>query len=430
MKRYPEGVLVEFDKLDRMASITNDLINDNAPVIFQAAFNFEGVYVISDILRKNQDGSWELKEMKASTGVKDVHYPDLAIQKYVLENNGLYIRDTYVIHIDTSGIYPDFDSLVSVEKTTGQVSALSVSEAVKSFQELIREDKEPEVMIGEHCSKPYECEFREYCWKEVDEYSVLKIPRMTWRKKLEYYSSGVKRISDIPPESKLTENQREYISRVVNKKVSIYTEGIKKKLAELEYPLYFFDFETTQRAIPRWEGIHPYQQIPFQWSCHIMQENGEVSHQEYLHEEDSDPRPGLTHALVNTIGDRGSVIAYNAVFESNELKKLADDFPEFADKVLSISGRLWDQLDIFKKYYKDYRFGSSNSIKNVLPVIDPKLSHKNLTLSSGDEADVYWYMMLDEKDPEKKADLKKTLLEYCELDTWAMVVIHKHLMSL
>ena len=89
MKRYPGGVLIEYDNLDSMASLTNDLINDNAPVIFQAAFNFEGVYVISDVLRKNQDGSWELKEMKASTGIKDVHYPDLAIQKYVLENNGL-----------------------------------------------------------------------------------------------------------------------------------------------------------------------------------------------------------------------------------------------------------------------------------------------------------------------------------------------------
>ena len=430
MKRYPGGTLIEFDKLDKMVSLTNDLINDNAPVIFQAAFNFEGVYVISDVLRKNQDGSWELKEMKASTGVKDVHYPDLAIQKYVLENNGLYIRDTYVIHIDTTGVYPDFDSLVSVEKTTGKVSALSVSEAVKSFQELIREEDEPDVMIGEHCSKPYECEFKEYCWKEVDEYSVLKIPRLSWKKKLQFYSSGVKSIIDIPPETKLTDNQTDYINRLVNKTVSIDNEGIKKKLAELEYPLYFFDFETTKRAIPRWEGIHPYQQIPFQWSCHIMQENGEVAHEEYLHEEDSDPRPGLVHALVNTIGDRGSLIAYNAVFESNELKKLADNFPEFADKVLSMESRLWDQLNIFRKYYKDYRFGGSNSIKNVLPVIDPALSHKNLTLSSGDEADVYWYMMLDEKNTGKKAGLKKTLLEYCELDTRAMVVIHKHLMEL
>ena len=69
---------------------------------------------------------------------------------------------------------------------------------------------------------------------------------------------------------------------------------------------------------------------------------------QYLHEEDSDPRPGLAHALVNTIGDRGSLIAYNAVFESNELKKLADNFPEFADKVLSMESRLWDQLNIFK----------------------------------------------------------------------------------
>ena len=161
-----------------------------------------------------------------------------------------------------------------------------------------------------------------------------------------------------------------------------------------------------------------------------MDENGEMTHEEYLHDKDSDPRYGLSEALVNTIGNKGSVIAYNARFESGELNNLSDLFPDLSEKLLSIDSRLWDQLDIFKKYYRDYRFGRSNSIKNVLPVIDPELDHKNLELSSGDEADVYWYMMLDEKDPEKKAQLRKTLLEYCKLDTWAMVVIHKHLESL
>lgn len=430
MKRYPEGVLVEFEKLDRMVSITNDLVNDNAPVIFQGAFYHEGVYVISDIIRKNQDGTWELKEMKASTGVKDVHFPDLAIQKYILENNGLYVSDTYVIHIDTSGNLPDLNSMVGVEKTTTNVAAFNVGEVVRNFQELIREETEPDVMIGEHCNKPYECEFKDYCWKDIDEYSMLNFPRMTWKKKLQFYSSGIRSINEIPPETKLTDNQQDYVNRLTNKTVDIDSEAIKKKISELEYPLYFFDFETTQRAIPRWEGIHPYQQIPFQWSCHIMQENGEITHEEYLHDNESDPRFGLAEALVNTVGNTGSVIAYNAVFESNELKKLADAFPQFADRLLSIESRLWDQLDIFRKYYKDYRFGGSNSIKRVLPVIDFELDHKNLELSSGDEADVYWYRMLDETDPGKKAELRNTLLEYCKLDTWAMVVIHKHLTSL
>lgn len=435
MKRYPEGVLVEFDKtkkdnLDSMVSLTRDLINDNAPVIFQGAFYHDGVYVISDIIRKNQDGTWELKEMKASTAVKDVHFPDLAIQKYILENNGLYVKDTYVIHIDTYGLLPDLNSMVGVEKTTTYVSQLNVGEVVKNFQELIQEESEPDVMIGDHCTKPYECEFKDYCWKDIDEYSMLNFRGMTWKKRIQYYSSGIKDIRTLPPETKLTDNQWDYVSRLTNKEVSIDKEEIKKKLSELNYPLYFFDFETTQRAIPRWEGVHPYQQIPFQWSCHIMDENGEVTHGEYLHDEDSDPRYGLAESLLNTIGPTGSVIAYNASFESKELKKLAEKFSQFSKHLLSVESRLWDQLDIFKKYYRDYRFGKSNSIKNVLPVIDPELDHKNLELSSGDDADVYWYRMLDEEDPEKKAQLRNTLLEYCKLDTWAMVVIHKHLMSL
>ena len=362
--------------------------------------------------------------------MKDVHFPDLAIQKFILESNGLYVRDTYVIHIDTAGLLPDLNSMVGVEKTTANVSELNVREVIKNFQELIREESEPDVLIGEHCTKPYECEFKEYCWKDIDEYSILNFRGMTWKKKLQYYSSGIKDIRSLPPETKLTENQWNYVNRIANKTVNIDKQGIKNKLSELEYPLYFFDFETTKKAIPRWEGVHPYQQIPFQWSCHIMQKSGEVIHEEYLHKEDSDPRHRLAEALVNTIGNTGSVIVYNARFERGELNNLADFLPDLSEKLLSINSRLWDQLDIFNKFYKDYRFGKSNSIKKVLPVIDPELDHKNLEISSGDEADVYWYMMLDEKDPEKKAQLRNTLLEYCKLDTWAMVVIHKHLIEL
>jgi hypothetical protein len=37
-----------------------------------------------------------------------------------------------------------------------------------------------------------------------------------------------------------------------------------------------------------------------------------------------------------------------------------------------IIDRLWAQLDIFRKYYTDYRFRGSNSIKSVVPVLIPR----------------------------------------------------------
>jgi len=430
MKRYPEGVVIEYGNLDKMVSLTGDLINDNAPVIFQGAFYYDGVYVISDIIRRTPEGSWELKEVKSSSKVKDIHYPDLAIQKYILENNGLYVSDTYVIHMNYQGVSPDLDSLVTVEKTTQSVDHYRVQESLASFQELLLEESEPNVPIGTHCHDPYDCEFKEYCWKDVDSRSVFNIPGLFWNKREELYNSGIKTLDDLTPETKISKKQWEYVNRILNKTIDIDKGNIKSKLSELVYPIYFLDFETTSPIVPIWDGTHPYQRIPFQWSCHIMDESGDVEHREYIHPEDSDPRLNFTRALIDCIGNSGSVVVYNASFENGVIKDLARQFSEFSDKLLSISARLWDQLDIFKKYYKDYRFGSSNSIKSVLPVIDPELSHKNLELSSGDEADLFWYQMLGEKDPDKKSELKNNLLEYCKLDTWAMVVIHKHLKEL
>ncbi len=430
MKRYPDSVKVDFTDLNKMVSITERLIKDGANNIFQAAFYYDNCYVISDLIRRVAENVWQLKEIKSSTSVKDVHIPDLAIQKYVLENNGLNIDDTFVIHINTDGIYPDLDSIVKIENTTLQVSAYSLGNNLQDFQDLISNNVEPLKSIGLHCDDPYECEFKDYCWKEVDKYSVFFIPHLKGQKKEKLYDSGVQRIQDVSPDYPLSENQRDYIDRILNEKIEIDVDGIKDKLSELQYPLYFFDFETTSIPIPIWNNVRPYQRIPFQWSCHVMDSNGDIKHFEYLHPKNSDPRRKLTEEMIKCIENEGSVIVYNATFERVELKKLADLFPDLSNKILSIENRIWDQLDIFKQHYKDYRFGNSNSIKVVLPVISPDLSYDDLELSSGGEADIYWFEMLNEEDEMKKEEIKNHLLKYCELDTKAMVIIHEHLKSL
>lgn len=431
MKRYPDGVKIDYSgDLDRMVSKTSELIKQNVDTIFQAAFYFDNCYVISDVIRRISENVWQLKEIKSSTEVKDVHIPDLAIQKYILENNGLNIDETFVIHINTEGTYPNLDSIVKIENTTNLVSDYSLGNNVKKFQELISNDIEPVKSIGFHCDDPYECEFKDYCWKNEDEYSVFLIPRLNKHKIEELYNSGVKRIQDISSDFPLSDNQKNYIDRMINEKIEIDIDGIKSKLSELNYPLHFFDFETTSPAIPFWNGTRPYERIPFQWSCHKMHSNGEIEHFEYLHLENSDPRRKLSEEMLDCIDEYGSVIVYNATFERGELRKLANLFTDLSQQILSIEQRIWDQINIFRQHYKDYRFGSTNSIKAVLPVISPDHNYDDLELSSGAEADIFWFEMLNEEDLEKKDKIKNDLLKYCELDTKAMVIIHEHLKSL
>lgn len=207
-------------------------------------------------------------------------------------------------------------------------------------------------------------------------------------------------------------------------------DSIRDKLQELSYPLYFLDFETDGPAIPRLEGLHPYEQFPFQFSCHILQNNGSLEHCEHLHDDTNDPRRPLAEALLATIGPTGSIIAYNAPFEQRIIRALARWLPDLSTDLTPLLERFWDQLVIFRNYYTDYRFHGSSSIKNILPVLVPELSYDQLDVSDGTAAQATWNSMIAMTDPLEKNQLRQALLTYCGQDTLAMVKIHEVLTQL
>jgi len=263
----------------------------------------------------------------------------------------------------------------------------------------------------------------EHCWKNVPEHSIFTIPRLRWSVKERLLDENKISIDDLPGDFSLNDNQLKYLKSLEIKKPIIDWNSIAGELDQLEYPIHFLDFETDGSAVPRFDGIHPYEQFPFQYSCHVMDKNGGLEHYEYLHESDTDPRQLLAESLTKAIGDKGSVIAYNAGFEKGIMSKLIQWCPEYAEPLQSIIERLWDQLNIFRKFYTDYRFKGSNSLKNVLPVIIPSMSYKNLAVSDGTEAQVTWNEMIQLSDDEKNK-LINELKEYCGQDTLAMVEIH------
>lgn len=160
------------------------------------------------------------------------------------------------------------------------------------------------------------------------------------------------------------------------------------------YPLYFFDFETIDYPIPAFSGCKLYRQTPFQSS--VLRADGKLTHNDYLHTMPDDPRRPLLLSLLNHIGDTGSVIVYHAPFEKGRLLELADTFPEHAPRLLDMVNRLWDQLNTFKKHYRHYRFGGSNSLKAVLPIVAPQLSCERLAVQNGEQAQVVWEQMKGE----------------------------------
>ncbi|MCA9981246.1 MAG: DUF2779 domain-containing protein, partial [Anaerolineales bacterium] len=229
---------------------------------------------------------------------------------------------------------------------------------------------------------------------------------------------------------RLTANQRAFVNLFAQEQTHIDREAIRRAVAQLEYPLYFFDFETIDHAVPIYKGCKPYQQVPFQYSCHILHADGTLTHREYLHTGIDDPRPALVEALLNDLGDGGHIIVYFARFEGERLRELATAVPAYEAELLALAERLWDQLNIFKNHYSDYRFNGSNSLKNVLPVLVPELSYKALDVQNGTQAQVVWEEMVGTRDPVRQQVLVEQLLAYCHLDTLAMVEIHRVLCRL
>ena len=438
---FPKGVLI--DAIDPLVAVkqTEEAIKRGEKYIFEATFIFNDVLVKCDILQKDSN-SWKIVEVKASTVnrtvkaskiVKQEYLHDLAIQKYVLTGHGLSISGTQLMLINSKEcVYPDLSNLFIIEDATAQVNQLidNVDSNIEIFKTILNGNDEPQVLIGEQCDKPYRCPFKEYCWQDVPKKSIFTIPGLRWNKKNELIEKSIFSLEDVPDDYSLSEKQRTYVNSVKDEKAEIDNVTIQRLISNLEYPIHFLDFETDNPAIPRFEGLHPYQQFPFQYSCHVLQQDGSVTHHEYLHTNTSDPRKPLLESLITHISACGSVVVYSASFEQKVLENLALSFSEHASSLQSIIDRLWDQLDIFRYHYMHPDFCGSNSLKDVLPVLVPSLCYEDLDVQDGLEAQVVWNLMLNTTNETKKSEMIEHLKAYCGLDTLATVEIHKVLCEL
>ena len=433
-KRFPDGEPINTTDPQEAEAQTQRTISSGISCIFNASFFINNTWWVQcDILQKDSD-SRKIIGVEVSADVKEEHLSDLAFQKHVLTDQGVTISGTEVMHINRECVYPDLSNLFVIEDVTDQVDQLmdDVPNNIETFNAILDGDVEPEVLIGEQCGKPHPCPFIEYCWRDVPECcSIFTIPNLRWPKKYRLVERGILSIRDLPDDfrqTELTDNQRDYINMILNNQPEIDDEAIRSLLSGLEYPIYFLDFESYNPAIPRFEGLSSYQQFPFQYSCHILQSDGSLTHHEYLHTDTTDPRLPLVESLLNHISDVGSVIVYSASFERRILKDLAEFFPEHSEALQSIISRLWDQLVIFRNHYKHPEFYGSNSLKDVLPVLVPCLSYEALDIQEGNDAQAVWDTMINTRNEEAKNGLINNLRAYCEMDTLATVEIHRALL--
>lgn len=378
-------------------------------------------------------GGYDLVEVKSSTGVKAYHLEDAAVQTWVVRSAGVRLSRIQVAHIDNSFVYPgneNYQGLFAHSDITLEVHPITreVPEWVKAARCTLA-GEEPDIEPGEQCHDPFECPFLTHCCPDADEEEDSYPPEiLPYGKKIAatLRAEGFHDLRDVP-EGTLTKAKHERIREASVTGKEFLDPQAGEILRAYPYPRYYLDFETIQFAVPIWTGTRPYQQLPFQWSCHRESANGRLQAGQYLASDAGDPRDAFLDSLLAYIKTGGPIFVYNAGFERSRLQELMEAFPDREDEIDVLCNRLVDLLPLARDYYYHPDMRGSWSIKKVLPTVAPEQNYDDLTVGDGGMAQQSYLEMLQSETPApRREELRAALLAYCHQDTLALVRLARY----
>ena len=443
-KLFPDAVRVGFSFEKRnygsMPQRTKEVLQSGADTILQGRFEGEGITCIFDVLQKVGNNGYDLTEIKSSTEVKEDHILDLAFQTIVLENAGLTIRKMFVIHVNNEYVRNgkiNINEMTAIDEITEQVRA-QIDFTKEQIQKAlaVMNSSLPPSFSPRHVGIGPLSEWMaiyETLFPQTHSHSIYKLGRLNPQLVGQLEDLGIKHIADIPDTLELHIKQKLQIQVTKENKRIVDKKNIQEFLAKLVFPLYFFDYETFSTVIPPFDGIRPYQQVPFQYSLHIIDKPGGImTHKEFLHMHNSHPGLPLLQQLKKDIGDKGTVLVWYEPFEKGRNTELGEMFPEYAAFMAELNGRIIDLMVPFSNnWFVDKDFFGSASIKKVMPVLISELSYEKLEIQEGQTASRTWKEhVLEGKHTEKKDTLPQQLLDYCRMDTLAMVKLYTFLKNL
>ncbi|MBE4704379.1 DUF2779 domain-containing protein [Spiroplasma platyhelix] len=451
----------------------SEILNDKKyQVFFEPRFEYNSCVTKCDILKRNGSG-WDLIEVKAVTWVKEEHMWDLLYQYDILTKCGLDIVNVYIMYLNNDYIRKeklDLKALFIANGSTWQKS----NKTKKSFSlyQSIQEE-----LVDHHLAQEYQtiadilaiadeqealklltnkyCDAKQqqYCFhifNYFDRYNtIFELYRLRKKKKAFWYyehdllSLQDERLLTFVVDSKLHYRQYQIANhgeQVINLS---YLNQLKSELSKYQYPVYMYDFETMKSAIPKFINSKSYQQIPFQYSVHVLlgpdfdfKTNQNIKHYQFLADGTNDPRKEvvshLCHDLI-AIHGLGTYVAYNQSFEKSVLKKLMFNFKDYYHELEKIFNRTIDLQDFFKdfKIYKS-SFAGSLSIKKTLPAFDSNFSYQDLAIQKGDMASEVFRRRVENNISLKnwQENFYQNMLDYCTRDTLGMVVLFWHIKHL
>lgn len=365
---------------------------------------------------------------------------------WVLENNHIKINNIYIIHLNASYERQNelnLDELFIISDTfynANKNPSINVKEAIylhlNDLSSLLdKMENCSEETLGtpkrtNKCTGRNKCRYYSECFHE-EQYEDNSIVYLNGAKnRYDMQKNGIQYLKDADID--LIEGTKiQYAQIQADKNGGLFVDklALKSWLDTVSYPITFLDFEWERFAVPPYEKMHPFDVLPFEYSLHILHEDGTVEHKVFLSIHDD--RKELATSLIRDIPKEGSVVAYNAFgAEYIRIEEMIYTFPEYTDELKHINERMVDlQLPFESGIIYDTRMKGLWSLKVIMSIMNDK-SYNDLAIHQGMDAVCEWRRLDKEEQDANKEDIMQNLKEYCGMDSYAMVVVFKWLLHL
>lgn len=420
--KFPQGIDIKsWANIDRAKETLNH-INKGAEVIFEASFIGDDTAVRCDILKRNDDDTFDMIEVKSSSKIKPDYFDDVFIQYYVIKaSQTIKIRNVYIWYVNTKTEDPD-EIFTKVDFTN---DVLANEERYKKLMESanktlgLNKENPPVVELSTKC---HTCPFKHHCWENIlkDPKHVLNLP--SFDNRWDAYKAKVTSIDD----PKFKEDYKDYLNKyphrikaIEENRGSFLKDKVKPIINSWKYPLNFLDFETVNPAVPIFPKTKPYENRVVQYSLDILDENKNVTHHEFLHDSFEDPEKAFVLSLINNLNNEGSIVVYDSQLEIIQLRILIkkETDPNIKAALLKIVSRIVDLQNVIENHVYHPDFMGHFGLKTTAPILLKNNGYEGMEINDGRMVGSAFYEMVETEDMIRKEFLRDSLIEYCSTDT-------------
>lgn len=408
--------------------------------LVKARFEYHDLRVKVPFLHK-VDGGWEVYFLFVGLYPHNDDSTFYALTIWVLEHNGIHVKDMKILHLNADYVREEELDVKQLFVLTdcfynkNNHPSIRIADAVKKYS------LDPDVVLQEmkasegrspgvpertsKCSSHKKCLYFDACFPENEKLPCNSILTLSSsQNKYAMYQEGKLYLKDADTD-RIEGSRMQYAEIMADKNNGFFADrlALKSWLDRVHYPVTFLDFEWERFAIPPYPGMKPYDVLPFEYSIHVLKEDGAMTHSVFLSIHDD--REALIQGLLKDTCTSGTVVAYNAEgAEKIRLMEMAEQFPQYASQLMNIYERMEDlQIPFITGAVYDTRMEGQWSLKKIMAMMNDK-SYLDLDINKGMDAVFQWRHLDNEENIENKQEIIENLKKYCGMDTYAMTVVY------